>query len=147
MNGQPMLPKWPNDGSSDTTRREEPGKQKTRRRRAQELSRSCARKNAWWKWKVDRIVQLAFGETGVACCSLRDLRDARAGLTRNESLSQTRCAPGSRLLGGEPSTRRPVNELFGERRRMGKRGRGVRRTGRRIHRKRSRAEVKALTTR
>ncbi len=41
--------------------REEPGKQRTRRRRAQELSRSCARENEWWKWKVDRIVQLAFG--------------------------------------------------------------------------------------
>jgi hypothetical protein len=43
------------------THREEPGKQKTRRCRAQELSRSCARENEWWKWKVDRIVQLAFG--------------------------------------------------------------------------------------
>ena len=37
------------------TRREEPRKQKTRRRRAQELSRSCAQKNAWRKWKVNRI--------------------------------------------------------------------------------------------
>jgi hypothetical protein len=43
------------------TYREEPGKQKTRSRRAQELSRSCAQENAWWKWNTDRIVQLAFG--------------------------------------------------------------------------------------
>jgi hypothetical protein len=32
-----------------TTYREELGKQKTRRRRAQELSRSCARENEWQK--------------------------------------------------------------------------------------------------
>ena len=37
------------------THREEPGKQKTRRRRARELSRSCAQKNAWRKWNVNRI--------------------------------------------------------------------------------------------
>src|SRR5271170_3506773 len=103
-----------------TTRWEEPGKQKTRRRRAQELSRSCARENAWWKWKMDRIVQLAFGETGVACCGIRDLLDAWARWTRNESLSQTRSAPASRVLGGEPSTRRPVDESVGKRGTLGK---------------------------
>jgi hypothetical protein len=67
------------------THREEPGKQKTRSCRAQELSRSCARENEWWKWKADRIVQLAFGRTGVACCGVPELFEARARRTRNES--------------------------------------------------------------
>src|SRR5439155_13186776 len=48
MNGQPMLPKWPNDGSSHMVR-EEPGKQKPRSCRAQELARSSAQETAWQK--------------------------------------------------------------------------------------------------
>jgi hypothetical protein len=51
------------------TKREEPGKQKTRRRRAQELSRSCAQENAWWKWNTDRIVQLALGGRPELCAA------------------------------------------------------------------------------
>src|SRR6266481_7579139 len=45
MNGQPMLPKWPTDGSSHNVVGEEPGKQKTRSCRAQQLSRSRAQEN------------------------------------------------------------------------------------------------------
>jgi hypothetical protein len=95
------------------THREEPGKQKTRRRWAQELSRSCARKNAWWKWKVDRIVQLAFGETGVACCGIRELLDARARWTRNESVSQTRSQPLRALLAENPPQGGPLMSQLG----------------------------------
>jgi hypothetical protein len=45
MNGQPMLPKWPNDGSSHTIHGEEPRKQKPRSCWAQELARSRAHEN------------------------------------------------------------------------------------------------------
>jgi len=58
-------------------------------------------------------------ETGVACCGARDLLDARARWTRNES-EPGEMGTGSGLLGGEPSTRRPVVESVGERGTVGK---------------------------
>jgi hypothetical protein len=102
------------------THGEEPGKQKTRRRRAQELSRSCARENAWWKWKVDRIVQLAFGGDWSRMLRLTGLARREGAADKEWESEQTRSAPGSRLLGGEPSTRRPVVESVGERGTAGK---------------------------
>jgi hypothetical protein len=101
------------------TYREEPGKQKTRRRRAQELSRSCAHENAWWKWYKDRIVQLAFG--GDRSCVLRRtgpsvVRSPSGG----ENGSRAEPSFDELLVGGEPSTRRSVDESVGERGTLGK---------------------------
>ena len=126
-------------GGTQMTYGEEPGKQKTRRRRAQELSRSCAQENAWWKWNTDRIVQLAFGRDWSCVLRLAG-RAQREGAVDKEWESEpneigTRFAPSWRRA----LHKAPVDES--------ERGQGVRGTGRRIHRTRSRAEVKALTTR
>ncbi len=79
MNGQPMLPKWPNDGSShkffhavseDFSGGAE--KQKTRSYRAQELSRSCA------QWKMRKRKGCTKCVTGNGERSQRERGNARA---------------------------------------------------------------------
>src|SRR5258708_39017359 len=69
------------------------------------------------------------GETGVACRGVRDLLTRGRGGQRM-SPCQTRSAPGSRLLGGEPTTRRPVGESVGERGTLGESEAGRARQGR-----------------
>ena len=116
---------------------EEPGKQRTRSCRAQELSRSRAQGKAWRKWKMDRTVQLASEKTGVAPSGIRAI--SPRGRVGRKSGGLGRWAPAQYLLDGEPSTKGPVVGSVGAREHRQGPGQTVRAWG--IQRGRSRAEV------
>jgi hypothetical protein len=86
MNGQPMLPKWPNDGSSHKLRAE-PGKQKPRSCRTQELARSSAQENEWQKKRrLLNSAESAEEQDHVSNCSGETVHKSIAlkGVTREE---------------------------------------------------------------